>query len=92
MHLREYTYRDMRSALKEAGFGHVSAVLIIPGKVSALAGRRIETRTSGAYLNYLLALEGLVSLLPGQRIKRNALKLSRIVLFRPSVFVAAQKV
>lgn len=91
MHLREYTYSDMKDALKQAGFGEVSAVLIVPGKVSRLAGKRIATKASGAYLNYVLAMERLLSLLPGQRMKRNASRLFKILLFRPSVFVAAQK-
>ena len=91
MHLREYTYKDMKDALKQAGFGKVCAVLIVPGKLSGLAGKRIATKPSGAYLSYLLALEGLLSLLPGQRMKRNASRFFKIVLFRPSVFVAAEK-
>lgn len=91
MHLREYTYKDMKDALKLAGFGEVSAVLIVPGKVSRLAGKRIATKPSSAYLNYLLALEGLLSLLPSHKMKRNASRALEILLFRPSVFVAAVK-
>jgi len=92
MHLREYTYKDTRDALEEAGFARVSAVLIVPAKLSVLAGRRIATRSSRAYLEYLLAVEGLLSLLPGQKMKRSAVRLFRIALFRPSVFIAAEKV
>jgi SAM-dependent methyltransferase len=90
MHLKEYTYKELKNLLEKVGF-RVFAVFRIPGKVARILRTSTKPRASRAYLSYLCVVETLVSLLPSQRLKRIATTISRLLLFSPGIFIVAQK-
>jgi 2-polyprenyl-3-methyl-5-hydroxy-6-metoxy-1,4-benzoquinol methylase len=91
MHLKEYTYQELKELLERAGFKDIQAVLEIPPKITQLFGIYVKPRASCTYLDYLCAVEKLISLLPTQRFRRIAAILLMLILFSPSIFIIAQK-
>ena len=91
MHLKEYTYQELKELLERAGFKDIQAVLRIPVKITQLSGIHIKPKASRTYLNYLCVVEKLISLLPSQRLKRKATRLSMLILFSPSILIIARK-
>lgn len=91
MHLKEYTYHELRQLLICAGFSTIYGVYKVPLKIKRLLGLRIKPRASQAFLDYLCVLEKLILLLPKQSIRRNIAQILRLVLFCPNIFMIAQK-
>lgn len=92
MHLKEYTFREMREALKAAGFRKVSAVWsLIPQGICRTLGVPIKPRRSGFYLSYLCFLEGLLGRVPSQRVRRVVSLLAVGLFFEPFIFLVAEK-
>ena len=91
MHLKEYTYQELKELLEQAGFKDIYAVLRIPAKITNLFGIYIKPKASRTYLTYLCAVEKLIQLLPRQTFRRTAAILSMFILFSPSIFIIAQK-
>ena len=91
MHLKEYTYEELKEMLERAGFKNIQAVLGIPIKVTKLSGIYIKPKASRIYLAYLCVVEKLISLLPHQTFRRKAARLLMFILFSPNVFIIAQK-
>lgn len=87
MHLKEYSYQEIKELLAQAGFNEICAVFRIPNKW----GIDIRPTSSRLYLSYLCLIENLLLLLPAQVYRRKAAKLFRLVLFSPSIFLIAQK-
>jgi len=97
MHLKEYTYAELKQLLAQAGFEYIYAVLRIPTSstilttVGNLLGPMAKPRTSRTYLAYLSVVEKLISLLPRQGLRRKAAWLARCISFSPIIFMAAKK-
>lgn len=94
MHLKEYTYQELKESLERAGFKNVQAVLRIPSKIAQLWGTSeiyIKPKASRTYLSYLCVLEKLISLLPRQTFRRKAAIFLMFILFSPSIFIIAQR-
>lgn len=97
MHLKEYTYEEIKGLLVQAGFKAVYAVLriptilMIPTRISNLLGLVVKPRVSRTYLAYLCVVEKLISLLPCQTFRRKAAWITRAILFYPNIFIIAQK-
>ena len=91
MHLKEYTYQELKELLERAGFKDIQAVLGIPPKIIQLFGIYVKPRASRTYLDYLCVVEKLISLLPTQRFRRIAAILLMLILFSPSILIIAQK-
>ena len=100
LHLREYNYQDIVPLLKQAGFTEVRAVFSLPKnrsyQLSGLLGRigirwTPRARASSLYLMYILLLESILTLVPGNRLRRKAASLLRFVLLPSSVFISARK-
>jgi len=91
MHLREYTYRELIDVLSRAGFQRMDAVLMPPKRMGRVLGRASGPFASHAYLNFFCILERFMLLLPNQPLRRKAVRLSRIVLFKPCIFMEARK-
>lgn len=87
MHLKEYTYSELKEKLEEAGFIDIYAVFNIPAKITQLYGIYIKPRESSIYLVYSCAIEKLISLLPYQSFRRKAM----IFFFVPNIFIIAKK-
>ena len=89
MHLKEYTYQELKELLERAGFKDIYAVLRIPMKITQLFGIYVKPKASRTYLDYLCAVEKLISLLPRQTFRRKAARL--LMLFSPGILIIAQK-
>ena len=89
-HLKEYTYQELKEQLQQVGFKNIYAVLAVPPKITSTFGIYFKPKASRAYLNYLIAVEKLISLFPGT-VRRKAAMLSMAILFPPSIFIIAQK-
>jgi len=91
MHLKEYTYQELKQLLVQTGFVNNSAVYKIPLKIRRLFGLWINPKASRFFLNYLCILEKLILLLPKQSARRMVTQISRVALFCPSIFIVAEK-
>jgi len=89
MHLKEYTYGQLKGILLQAGFGSVYAVFRVPLKISFLG---LKPRASRIYFGYLCFIEKLISLLPDRSVRSKLAWLATIILFSPSIFIVAQKI
>lgn len=89
MHLKEYTYNEMRELLRRSGFNKISAVCRIPPKISRLLGITFKLRPSCLYFSYLCMVEKFISLLPVNSRRRKIVFLLRFILFDPFTFVIA---
>jgi SAM-dependent methyltransferase len=89
MHLKEYTYKELKELLERAGFKDIYAVLRIPTKITQLFGIYVKPKASCTYLDYLCAVDKLISLLPSQTFRRKAGRL--LMLFSPGILIIAQK-
>ena len=91
MHLKEYTYQELKELLKRAGFKDIQAVLGIPLKITQLFGISVKPRASRTYLDYLCAVDKLISLLPSQTFRRKAGRRFMFILFSPGILIIAKK-
>lgn len=91
MHLKEYTYQELKELLKRAGFKDIQAVLRIPTKITQLFGIYVKPKASRTYLAYLCAIEKAISLIPHQTFRRKAVRLLMLILFFPNIFIIARK-
>jgi len=91
MHLKEYSYREIRTLLGQAGFTKHFALWSIPQKITNLLGMSFKPKYSAFYLSYLCMLEKLIELLPVQTYRRKAAILAMLILFKPSIFIIAQR-
>lgn len=89
MHLKEYTYRELRRALRTAGWGQVASVFRPPQRVRGLPVPLLQRpSTSAAYERWLEVLETVLGPLPHGR-RRRAARYARLVGFR-TVFLEAR--
>jgi 2-polyprenyl-3-methyl-5-hydroxy-6-metoxy-1,4-benzoquinol methylase len=86
MHLKEYTYKELKNSLEKAGFKDIYGVFYLPTIATQLSGVYIKPRVSGTYLTYLCSLEQLISLSPS-KMRRMSMFLS----FMPNIFMIAEK-
>lgn len=91
MHLKEYTYQELKQLLVRVGFKNISAVYKIPLKISQLLDLWIKPIASSLFLYYSCILEKTILLLPNQLIRRIATKIFRIIFFCPNIFMIAEK-
>jgi SAM-dependent methyltransferase len=91
MHLREYSYQDIKKLLLQAGFERPYAVWKMPQKIIQHFNIVITPKPSRLYFSYLCMLENIISLLPKQTYRRKAASLFRLILFVPTVFVVVEK-
>jgi SAM-dependent methyltransferase len=91
MHLKEYSYGELRELLIKAGFNELYSLWNVPKKVRRLSGIDFKPKSSRSYLTYLCTVEKLISLCSKHSIRRKLAFLSKYILFRPSIFVIAQK-
>jgi SAM-dependent methyltransferase len=92
MHLREYTYRELASAMREAGFTRVRTWTPRPRLVyrpaKALLGERV---VDSLYLRYLMLLESMIRRLPTQAARRRAAHLGpHPWRFEPSIVMMGE--
>jgi len=91
MHLKEYTYGEIASALTCAGFQRVDAVMRLPARVRQRLGVLDHPIPSRLYRHYLQALEMPIGAMPTQRLKRTAASAAKLFGFRPNIMVVAHK-
>jgi len=86
MHLKEYSYCEIRDHVLKAGYKKISAVWRLPARLKVPIG----PFSSRWYLHYLCFLEKMIFRMP-QHARRHLAKISMIVLFSPSMFFVARK-
>jgi SAM-dependent methyltransferase len=89
IHLKEYTYRELAGALRQAGFRRVHAPLVLPYYLTGRLGVRLRPIHRGPYLPYLMLLERLLIRLPNQRLRRRVAAWLRFALFRGNMILIA---
>lgn len=87
MHLKEYTFKEIKDILINSGFNHIQAVWILPESVTNHLGIYISPKTSSLYFNYLCLVEKMLFLVPG-RIRRKIAFLSKMIFFRSALIIA----
>jgi len=88
MHLKEYTYRELATPLRGAGFT-VSAAFRFPKSLRARLP--FKSFTSRVYLGYLIWLEGALASIGDHRRRLRTAKAARAALFPENIMVAAHK-
>lgn len=91
LHLKEYTYQELKESLKWAGFKKVSAILAVPPSITRSFKIYFQPMVSNTYFTYLCLVEKLLSLLPHQVLRKKVTMLSIVILFSPSIFLMAEK-
>lgn len=91
MHLKEYTYRELKEILEISGFNDISAVLMVPIKITQLSGLYFKPKASSAYFMYLCCVEKMISLLHHQSLRRKIAKTLLPFLFLPNIFIVSHK-
>ena len=91
MHLKEYTYTELKDLLKKAGFSNCSAVLRLPKKLCRVLGLTPTASSSGNYLSYLCFLEKCIALLPRQAARRTASRFAQGILFSSNIFMVGHR-
>jgi len=91
MHLKEYTYSEMKDYLIRAGFKDIDAVLRLPAKYHEVTDNPLGPKCSKMYLAYLQFVERLVAVLPSQKSRRRVSQYLRLVLFASNLMVVARK-
>ena len=86
MHLKEYNYHEIRSALKEAEFTRIYAVIRFP----ILFGHLFSARKSTRYLDYLLVVENGISPFAVPRLNPIIAIIAKCIFFR-TIFLVAEK-
>lgn len=89
MHLKEYTYAEIRSALKSADFSKVCAIWNLPRRINNKYCI-INPIESTLFLSYFCRLEKLIAMLPKKH-RRRASILLMAMQFNPDIFIIAQK-
>jgi len=93
LHLKEYTYGDIREFSDRSGFHRHEAVLMIPMPIRRIVKKMkmdciIKSRY---YMDYLMLIERIIETLPGDRNRRRASGFFRFFLFPRQVFVVLTK-
>lgn len=90
MHLREYTYREMRRLLHGAGFHGVAAPFKLPWRLRSRLGGRPWPYPNRPYFAYLCLIEAVLARLP-RRVRLVAARAARAILWTPGIVVVAFK-
>jgi SAM-dependent methyltransferase len=90
MHLKEYTYVELRTTLRDAGFARIEASFRLPRWIRARLGGKPHPVPSHAYLAYLCAVESLVAPLP-RRVQPASLRALRLALWTSGITLVGIK-
>jgi len=91
MHLREYTWAELKRSLRKAGFNRVSVPIRLPYQIRKVLGSRPKTKMARGYLTYLCILERMIAVLPNQKLRRRAAQLLMAIGFPPRIMIVAEK-
>ena len=89
MHLKEYTYAELRHMLLQAGYHRVYSVLRLPRRLRHII--KIPPVVSRAFLYYLMFFERLLALAPSQPLRRRLARYAKILLYTSNILVVAEK-
>jgi SAM-dependent methyltransferase len=90
MHLKEYTYRELRDAVYAAGFQQIEAVFRLPRAVRARFVRSVHPTASRTYFLYLRMIESAIARLPCQK-RRHTARALRLALWPSGITLVATK-
>jgi 2-polyprenyl-3-methyl-5-hydroxy-6-metoxy-1,4-benzoquinol methylase len=91
MHLKEYTYGEINSALGRAGFRDVFAVYMPKSRSTSVTPLKASAKPSKRYLAYLCVIEKLLSLIPRKFVGEAAMARARSLRFPIDIFILATK-
>ena len=91
MHLKEYSYTELRNLLIKSRFKEIEAVWNIPGKINRIFTSPFKPYCSCFLLSYLCAVERIISFMPHQFMRRKAAFVARLIFFTPSIVIIAKK-
>lgn len=86
MHLKEYTYRELIAAVRQAGYRREYYPFVPIGNAAA------KRFVGGLYVRVLVTVEALLSLVPDHKLRRRCARvLRKLGLFRDNVSLVAEK-
>jgi len=96
MHLKEYTFRELKSRLLAVGFSRVDCVppslFWVPLEKTGLKNKKMIDAACSLYLSVPLTFEWALSIIPAGRPRKTcATLLRRILLFPTCIFIRAYK-
>jgi 2-polyprenyl-3-methyl-5-hydroxy-6-metoxy-1,4-benzoquinol methylase len=93
LHLKEYTYRDVREFAERAGFHEFRAVMLIPMPVRKILKRMKMDRIgkSGTYLEYLILVERFIRKIRNRKNRKSMSMAFRFLLLPRQVFIVFSK-
>ncbi|MCA1839407.1 MAG: class I SAM-dependent methyltransferase [Actinomycetota bacterium] len=91
MHLKEYTYREIVVALRDAGFADIRVPLKLPRKVRRALRGHPRPRLSRAYLRYLMVMESVLGAIPRQTWRNAAARAAKLILFEGILINATKR-
>ena len=86
MHLKEYTFREIRAAAEAAGYSQVEAIFRLPLKVQSKLPFRLRPRPSKLFISYLEVVESVLSRIPTHSIRRRVARAAMVIGFQ-TIFV-----
>jgi hypothetical protein len=89
MHLKEYTYAELKSLLRQAGF-EAYGVLKLPAKVRRLLCDAKPVVSQG-YLKYLRVVENILGSIQPYNIRSKVVSASKVLLYTPNIMIVALK-
>jgi SAM-dependent methyltransferase len=90
MHLKEYTYRELNTSLRDAGFTRIEASWWLPRRLRARIGDGLRPIPSRVYLTYLRAVERSIAPL-SQHPRRLVARALRVAFWTPGMALVAIK-
>jgi SAM-dependent methyltransferase len=91
MHLREYTWSELRRLSLQAGFDRCHAALVLPERWAQRLDWILKPGVHTAYLTYLRTWERLLLMLPESALRRKTTRLLKLALFPSAIFMVACK-
>ena len=92
MHLKEYTFKEIETALLKSGFVDVQAIIMLPSYLYQKLGiHYIRPKKSTVYLRYLCSLEKLICFFKKENPTNISQKLLMLMFFSPVIFIIAKK-
>jgi 2-polyprenyl-3-methyl-5-hydroxy-6-metoxy-1,4-benzoquinol methylase len=90
-HLKEYTYNELLTLIRSAGFKSVTSVFRLPIKLQRWFKTGLKARSSQMYMDYLCALENMISIAPTRWLRKTLSTAAGFALFARGIFLVAQK-
>ncbi|HLA42756.1 MAG TPA: methyltransferase domain-containing protein [Aggregatilineales bacterium] len=89
MHLKEYTYAELRRMLLQSGYRRIYSVLRLPRRMRQIID--IPPLVSRVFLYYLIFFEQILAIMPSQTLRRSMARFAKALLFTTTIILVAEK-